>query len=78
MVEALSQNVLKVPHSPSVREEPMPSDTEPKPCDKFQKMKLTKEFVAHLPACKPCRAALAKIGREFQPDASFIRDLRTH
>jgi hypothetical protein len=56
----------------------MPSDTEPKPCDKFQKMKLTKEFVAHLPACKQCRAVLAKIGSEFQPDASFIRDLQTH
>lgn len=56
----------------------MPSDVEPKPCDKFQKMKLTKEFVAHLPACKPCRAVLAKIGSEFHTGAAFMRDLQTH
>jgi len=56
----------------------MPSDAEPKPCDKFQKMKLTKEFVAHLPACKQCRAVLAKIGSEFHPDMAFIADLQTH
>jgi hypothetical protein len=55
----------------------MPSDAEPKPCDKFQKMKLTKEFVAHLPACKPCRAVLAKIGNEFRPGEELIKNLPT-
>jgi hypothetical protein len=55
----------------------MPSDTELKPCGKFQKMKLTKEFVAHLPTCKPCRSVLAKIKNEFRPDAALIENVRT-
>lgn len=51
----------------------MPIATEPKSCDKFPKMKLTREFVAHLPTCEQCRTALAKL----ESDAALLRRAKT-
>jgi hypothetical protein len=56
----------------------MPIATESKPCDRFSKMKLTKEFVAHLPNCKQCRVVLAKLESELDSAAAFLRDAKTH
>jgi hypothetical protein len=51
----------------------MQTTTEAKPCEKFPKIKLTREFVAHLPTCDKCRAALTKLESESQSDAALLK-----
>jgi hypothetical protein len=46
---------------------------EPKPCDKFPKMPLTKAFVAHLTMCEKCRAVLAQFDKDFQSDVASLK-----
>jgi hypothetical protein len=51
----------------------MPSASDPKPCNKFPRMPLTKAFVVHLPTCKECRAVLARFDRDFKADAAGMQ-----
>lgn len=46
----------------------MQNTSDPKPCNRFPRMALTKEFVAHLPACNECSAALAMFDRDFEAE----------
>jgi hypothetical protein len=56
-----------------LRNAKMQTTTEAKPCEKFPKIKLTREFVAHLPTCDKCRAALTKLESESQSDAVLLK-----
>jgi hypothetical protein len=54
----------------------MQNASDPKACNKFPRMPLTKEFVAHLPTCRPCSAVLAMFDRDFEADAASVKRLR--
>lgn len=47
--------------------------SEPQPCKRYAKMVLNGKFIAHLPACDPCRNVVAYLNRESEMKLAVSR-----
>jgi hypothetical protein len=40
------------------------ANSEPQPCKRFKRMRITKAFLQHLPKCSACQAVIVHLNRE--------------